>query len=138
MHLEVLSFTSAPSLTPALKSLTRVDECRIFDEVLLATARKFRAVKFVKITATAAVENWPDRNLPTLFIYHDGELKHQLIGIKRLGGKGVRPVGACGGPHPLLPAHAWRMKVFVLGGEGVRVRVRNCMAVHFISWHGAS
>lgn len=70
-----------------------VEECRILEEVLQRVARKFRAVKFVKIIATAAVENWPDRNLPTLFVYRGGELRTQLLGIKRIGGRGVTPEG---------------------------------------------
>lgn len=74
-----------------------MDECQLLDEVLQRVARQFKAVKFVKIIATAAVENWPDRNLPTIFVYRGGELRTQLLGIKRLGGRGVTPGGKeCG------------------------------------------
>jgi len=59
----------------------------------MAVAPRFRAVKFVKIVSTAAIENWPDRNLPTLFVYHDGELKGQQLTIKKLGGRSVTPAG---------------------------------------------
>ena len=73
-----------------------VEECRLLNEqVLPPVARKFKAVKFVKIVATSAVENWPDRNLPTLFIYRGGELQTQLLGVKRLGGRGATPDGGC-------------------------------------------
>ncbi len=76
-----------------------VIECRLLDACLGPVARKFRAVKFVRIVATAAVENWPDRNLPTLFVYRNGALQTQLLGIKRLGGRGVTAdggwVGGC-------------------------------------------
>lgn len=71
----------------------RVMECRLLEQVLLSIARKFKAVKFVKILSTAAVENWPDRNLPTLFLYHDGKLQTQLLGIKKLGGQSTTPAG---------------------------------------------
>lgn len=68
-------------------------ECRLLEEVLLAAARQFRAVKFLKIVSTNAVENWPDRNLPTLFVYHDGELSTQLLGLKKLGGRSTNLKG---------------------------------------------
>lgn len=86
---------SAHDLTvlPCPLSPCRVIECRLLEEVLLAAARRFRAVKFVKIVSTAAVENWPDRNLPTLFVYHDGELRTQLLGIKKLGGRSTNVKG---------------------------------------------
>jgi len=41
---------------------------------------KFPAVKFIKSIANLCIPNYPDHNLPTIFIYHNGELKKQLIG----------------------------------------------------------
>jgi hypothetical protein len=65
----------------------RVEDCRVLEEVLRAVAAKFKAVKFLKIRSTSAIENWPDRNLPTLFVYRDGELRTQMLGLKKVGGK---------------------------------------------------
>jgi hypothetical protein len=62
-------------------------------EALVALSAKFPHVKFVKIPSTSAVENWPDRNLPTLFLYHDGELQHQMLTLKSLGGVHMAPAG---------------------------------------------
>lgn len=62
-------------------------ECGILDAAMQQVAPRFRAVKFLKIRSTQAIENWPERNLPTLFLYHDGELKLQLITLTALGGK---------------------------------------------------
>jgi hypothetical protein len=85
---------SASLTTPAVHAACfRVVECRLLEEVLLAAARQFRAVKFLKIVSTNAVENWPDRNLPTLFVYHDGELSTQLLGLKKLGGRSTNLKG---------------------------------------------
>ena len=64
-----------------------VTECAILDAAMHQVAPKFRAVKFLKIRSTQAIENWPERNLPTLFLYHEGELKLQLITLAALGGK---------------------------------------------------
>ena len=41
-------------------------------------ANKFKDLKIVKIKSTAAVENWPDKNLPALFMYHEGSMQHQV------------------------------------------------------------
>lgn len=63
-----------------------LEECKLMDEALRAVARKHRDVKFVSIQAGSAIENWPSRNCPTLFMYQNGELKNQLLGIRKLGG----------------------------------------------------
>ena len=64
-----------------------VIECRLLEEVLITLAAKFKYIKFVRIRSTQAVENWSDKNLPTLFIYKDGELKIQLLTLKEVHGK---------------------------------------------------
>jgi hypothetical protein len=68
-------------------------ECQIVDEAILQLAKRFRYVKFLRIKADQAIENWPERNLPTIFIYEDGNLKSQLITIKSVGGKRMQPEG---------------------------------------------
>jgi hypothetical protein len=45
-----------------------------------ALAAKFPAVKFIKSISTTCIPNYPDKNLPTIFIYYENELKHQIIG----------------------------------------------------------
>jgi hypothetical protein len=64
--------------------------CNLVDEAILQLAPKFKFVKFLKIRSTMAVENWPTSRLPALFLYRDGELKHQVIGIDELGGKTLK------------------------------------------------
>lgn len=63
-----------------------VDDCGIMENVLISLSKKFMKVKFVKIRSTSAIENWPDMNLPTIFVYHNGELAHQLLTLRSLGG----------------------------------------------------
>ena len=50
------------------------------NEYLRVLAGKFPTVKFVKSISTLCIPNYPDHNLPTIFIYRDGELKKQYIG----------------------------------------------------------
>lgn len=37
-------------------------------------------MKFVKSLAGLCIPNYPDQNLPTIFVYLNGELKRQFIG----------------------------------------------------------
>eukprot|EP01041_Mallomonas_annulata_P007776 gene7776-15912_t len=67
-----------------------VIECRLMHQLLAEVASKYKYVKFLRIQSTQAVENWPDKNLPTLFLYHDGELQDQLITLRQLGGRTKR------------------------------------------------
>ena len=48
--------------------------CELMNEILQSLARKFPYVKFLKIKSEQAVENWPDRNLPTIFVYMEVSL----------------------------------------------------------------
>ena len=58
------------------------------DEALKAA--RFKYLKIVRIKSTSAVENWPDRNLPTLFMYNDGEAK-EIMTLNSLHGKNMKP-----------------------------------------------
>lgn len=70
-----------------------ITECRLLENALLILASKFKYIKFLKIRSTQAVENWPEKNLPTLFLYHEGELKQQMITLKQVGGKSMKTEG---------------------------------------------
>lgn len=63
--------------------------CDLVEEIIRELAMKFEQVKFVFIPSTSAIENWPDKNLPTLFCYRYGKMQHQLIGIDAFGGSGL-------------------------------------------------
>lgn len=65
-------------------------ESSLLDEATINLARRFPYVKFLKIRATSAVENWPERNCPTLFLYRDGELREQMITLNKIGGKSMK------------------------------------------------
>jgi len=69
----------------------QLEACGVMDTLLTDVARRFRDVKCLRIKATSAVENFPSRNLPALFIYHDGTLQHQLITLASLHGLRSRP-----------------------------------------------
>jgi hypothetical protein len=68
-------------------------ECRLMENALQVLAPRFPDIKFVKIKSTQAVENWPDRNLPSLFCYANGEMKVQSFTLRHLQGKNMKPSG---------------------------------------------
>ena len=54
--------------------------CALINQYLLALAGKFPTVKFLRSISTTCIPNYPDQNLPTVFVYHEGEMKASLAG----------------------------------------------------------
>jgi hypothetical protein len=52
---------------------------------LTTLAAKYKATKFVKIVGDHCIPDYPDKNLPTLLIYGNGDLQQQLVGLSKLG-----------------------------------------------------
>ncbi|XP_055597348.1 viral IAP-associated factor homolog [Uranotaenia lowii] len=60
--------------------------CSLINQHLSQLAPLFPATKFVRAIATTCIPNYPERNLPTIFIYYEGQLKKQFVGPIELGG----------------------------------------------------
>lgn len=60
--------------------------CALINQHFSGLARKFPDVKFIKAISTTCIPNYPDRNLPTVFVYLDGDIKAQFIGPLVFGG----------------------------------------------------
>ncbi|XP_007883528.1 phosducin-like protein 3 [Callorhinchus milii] len=60
--------------------------CTLINQHLSHLARKFPATKFIKAISTTCIANYPDRNLPTVFVYRNGDIKAQYIGPLVFGG----------------------------------------------------
>uniref|UniRef100_A0A2K5CQW8 Phosducin-like protein 3 n=1 Tax=Aotus nancymaae TaxID=37293 RepID=A0A2K5CQW8_AOTNA len=54
--------------------------CALINQHLSGLASKFPDVKFIKAISTTCIPNYPDRNLPTIFVYLEGDIKAQFIG----------------------------------------------------------
>ncbi|EHB07838.1 Phosducin-like protein 3 [Heterocephalus glaber] len=54
--------------------------CALINQHISGLARNFPDVKFVKAISTTCIPNYPDRNLPTIFVYLEGDIKAQFIG----------------------------------------------------------
>jgi len=53
--------------------------CKLLNEYLQRIAPKFPQAKFLKSIATLCIPNYPDRNLPAIFIYFEGNLVKQFV-----------------------------------------------------------
>jgi hypothetical protein len=60
--------------------------CALINQHLTALAAKFPDVKFIKSISTTCIPNYPDKNLPTIFVYESGSLKSQLAGPQQFRG----------------------------------------------------
>lgn len=69
-------------------------ECEVLDEAMRQLAPRFRYLKFLRIKSTHAVENWPEKNLPALFIYLNGTMKTQIVTLKQLARTSTKAEGA--------------------------------------------
>lgn len=49
-------------------------------EIFKELAAKFGETKFLKSIANQCIPNFPDENLPAVFVYRNGKLVQQLIG----------------------------------------------------------
>lgn len=65
-------------------------ECQLVDEAMRALAPRFKYLKFLRIKSTHAIENWPEKNLPAIFIYADGVMKMQIVTLAHLYGKSMK------------------------------------------------
>ncbi|KAK9837828.1 hypothetical protein WJX74_005890 [Apatococcus lobatus] len=68
-----------------------VPDCKIMTQCLQELAKKHSQTKFLQIISTEAISSFPDRNLPTLLVYHDTRCIQNLPGLALFGGKRSSP-----------------------------------------------
>lgn len=68
-----------------------VADCGILNACLKELAERYPATKFVKIISTDCISGYPDENLPTTLIYHNGKCVKSLVGLAAVGGRGTSP-----------------------------------------------
>ena len=77
-----------------MKTLTlfffSVPECKLLEHHLQNLAQKFPETKFLKSVSSLCIPNYPDKNLPTIFVYFEGDLKKQWVGSAAFGGMNLK------------------------------------------------
>ena len=60
---------------------------------LQSLASKFPETKFLRSISSLCIPNYPDKNLPTIFIYKEGDMKKQWVGPLAFGGMNLKQDG---------------------------------------------
>jgi len=63
-----------------------VPMCALISHHMQQLAVRFPQTKFLRSIATTCIPNFPEKNLPTIFVYFEGEMKKQFIGSLDLRG----------------------------------------------------
>lgn len=53
------------------------------EEIIRSMARTRPGIKFVLISSQSAIPNWPEDNLPSLFLYRHGKMQNELLRLPR-------------------------------------------------------
>ncbi|KAI1821417.1 thioredoxin-like protein [Xylaria intraflava] len=61
-------------------------ESRVLSELWRQAAKEYGDIKFCEIQASKAIENYPDRNCPTILIYKNGDIVKQIVTLVTIGG----------------------------------------------------
>eukprot|EP01111_Echinosteliopsis_oligospora_P010686 TRINITY_DN3384_c0_g2_i1.p1 TRINITY_DN3384_c0_g2~~TRINITY_DN3384_c0_g2_i1.p1 ORF type:complete len:238 (+),score=81.39 TRINITY_DN3384_c0_g2_i1:82-795(+) len=85
--------TNAPSDLYVVVNLYKqgIPHSILLDRYMEKMAAKFKAVKFVRIRADEAIHGYPDRNIPTVLVYHGGDVVGQMVTLAPLGGDSATP-----------------------------------------------
>ncbi|XP_070505066.1 viral IAP-associated factor homolog [Chironomus tepperi] len=54
--------------------------CAVLNQYINELAMKYPSVKFIRSIAQTCIPNFPDKNVPTIFVYYNGQMKKQFLG----------------------------------------------------------
>lgn len=77
--------------------------CKVLQHCLEELAGRYPHVRFLSMLATDCIPGYPDTNLPTVLVYHDGACARTLVGLRPFGGSRLSPESA---PPPSLCPYA--------------------------------
>ncbi|KAL7954519.1 putative phosducin-like protein [Trichoderma compactum] len=81
--------TEASNNGPVFVNLTSTAgnvESRVLSELWRQAAKEYGDIKFCEIRAGQAIENYPDRNCPTILVYNKGDIVKQIVTLMTLAG----------------------------------------------------
>ncbi|KAK0613115.1 thioredoxin-like protein [Bombardia bombarda] len=75
-----------PVLVNLMSSLGTNVESRVLSQLWRQAAQEYGDVKFCEIRASQAIENYPERNCPTILVYNKGDIVKQIVTLMTTGG----------------------------------------------------
>ncbi|XP_060553545.1 phosducin-like protein 3 [Ruditapes philippinarum] len=64
--------------------------CKLVNQHISNLAQKFPSTKFLRSVSSVCIPNYPDKNLPTIFVYHENVMKKQFVGPLAFGGMNLK------------------------------------------------
>lgn len=61
-------------------------ESRVLSELWRQAAKEYGDVKFCEMRADRAIENYPEKNCPTILVYKNGDIAKQVVTLTTVGG----------------------------------------------------
>ncbi|KAA8895024.1 phosducin [Sphaerosporella brunnea] len=89
-------------------------ESKLLSELFRQAAHKFPEIKFCEIVGNMCIENYPEKNCPTILVYKDGDLAKNLIRLGEMKGVDTR----------LPDFEKWMLQQGVLKEGDMRLRNR--------------
>ncbi|KEZ39267.1 Phosducin-like protein 2 [Scedosporium apiospermum] len=82
--------TEASNKGPVFLNLTSSTntnvESRVLSELWRQAAKEYGEVKFCEMRADRAIENYPEKNCPTILVYKNGDIIKQIVTLVTVGG----------------------------------------------------
>ncbi len=72
----------------------RILGCQVLLHCLGQLAKQYQHVKFISMLSTDCIPDYPNKNLPTLLVYKDGQCKRTIVGLRSLGVDRISPESA--------------------------------------------
>lgn len=63
-----------------------IPHCALLNQFMVELARKYPQTKFLKAIYSTCLPNFPEKNLPSVFCYYEGNIKKQFLGPVDLRG----------------------------------------------------
>ena len=67
--------------------------CNLLNQHFANLALRFNTTKFVKSIVDLCIPNFPEHNLPAIFIYHNGSVVKQLLSESQIGNLNMKCEG---------------------------------------------
>lgn len=77
---------NGPVFVNLISSMGTNIESRVLSELWRLAAKEYGDIKFCEIRAGQAIENYPERNCPTILVYKNGDIIKQIVTLATVGG----------------------------------------------------
>ncbi|KAK3934419.1 phosducin family protein [Diplogelasinospora grovesii] len=77
---------NGPVFVNLISSLSTNVESRVLSQLWRQAAQEYGEIKFCEMRASQAIENYPERNCPTILVYNKGDIVKQVVTLLTMKG----------------------------------------------------